>query len=171
MVAKLHSFSASYYSFFCDPAKKSCRSGYRDYWFVTMIFEFTRVATLQRLNMSSQSFRDLVPCVPEKSRPSLWSITSVMLNGKTWFMRHSNGNDMAKQTCHIRRATQLALLTGGAQDEHPCAKAPWAGARFESAPLRCWIICGIWLASVLSWSLPWLLPYCNGLFACTRAFI
>ena len=112
-----------------------------------------------------------LPCVPEKSRLSLWSITSVMLNGKTWFMRHSNGNDMAKQTCHIRRPTQLALLTGGAQDEHPCAAAPWAGARSESAPLRCWIICGIWLASVLAWSLPWLLPYCNGLFACTRAFI
>ena len=59
------------------------------------------------------------------------------LNEKTWFMRHSNGNDMAKQTCHLRRATQLALLTGGAQDEHPCAAAPWAGARSESAPLRC----------------------------------
>ena len=59
-------------------------------------------------------------------------------------MRHSNGNDMAKQACRIRRATQLALLTGGVQDEHPCAAAPWAGARSEpeGASLLYRIICG-----------------------------
>ena len=57
---------------------------------------------------------------------------------------------MAKQTCRMRRATQSTLRTGGAQVEHPCAAAPWAGARSESAPLRWRIICEIWLASVLA---------------------
>ena len=107
----------------------------------------------------------------KKSRLSLWSITSVMLNGKTWFMRHSHCNDMAKQTCRMRRATQSTLRTGGAQVEHPCSAAPWAGWRSLSASLRCRIICGVWLVSLLAWSLPWLLPCCNCLFVCTRAFI
>ena len=47
---------------------------------------------------------------------------------KTLFMRHSHCNDMAKQTCRMRRAAQSTLRTGGAQVGHPCSAVPWAGS-------------------------------------------
>ena len=89
-------------------------------------------------------------------------------------MRHSHCNDMAKQTCRMRRATQSTLRTGGAQVEHPCAAAPWAGfGQAHDLKVRHCVV-GSFVES--GWLLFWrdrCLDCCRAVMVClcTRAFI